>query len=110
MRTIILLAAILGIANCATAQIPNPPLSKDRKFWLDEGWLNIGLYGEQPGLADFYITTGSLYTPMNIFLPLGLPYSDEFWGTPALPWTSVKIWNGTDTEAEADHAMDTNKS
>ncbi len=69
-----------------------------------EGWLSIGLYGQQAGLADFYITTGSLYICSNIFLPLGLPETDEFWSSPAEPWTSVKVWSGQD--AKADHAMD----
>ncbi len=69
-----------------------------------DGWLNIGLYGLQPELADFYITTGSLYLCMNIFLPLGLPDTDEFWSAPAAPWTSVKVWNGQNVPA--DHALD----
>ena len=67
------------------------------------GWLNIGLSGNQPKLGEYYITTGSLYMCANIFLPLGLPASDEFWSLPDLPWTSVKIWNGVDMEA--DHAL-----
>jgi hypothetical protein len=70
-----------------------------------DGWLNIGLYGgTQPGLADSYITMGSSYLCTNIFLPLGLPETDDFWNGAALPWTSVKIWNGTDVKA--DHALD----
>ncbi len=69
-----------------------------------EGWLSIGLYGPQPGLADFYITTGSLYICSTIFLPLGLPATDEFWSSPAEPWTSVKVWNGENVAA--DHAVD----
>ncbi|WP_224750972.1 DUF2264 domain-containing protein [Mucilaginibacter pankratovii] len=73
----------------------------------DAGWLNIGLYGKQPGLADFYITTGSLYICANIFLPLGLPDTDEFWSSPDAPWTSVKIWSGQDVPA--DHALDIKK-
>jgi hypothetical protein len=72
-----------------------------------DGFLNIGLYGRQPGLADFYITTGSLYICNNIFLPLGLPETDEFWSSPAEPWTSVKIWSGQDVPA--DHALDIRK-
>ena len=68
------------------------------------GWLNIGLYGKQPSMADFYITTGSLYICSDIFLPLGLPETDDFWSTPAAPWTSVKIWSGQDVPA--DHAID----
>jgi hypothetical protein len=68
------------------------------------GWLFIGLYGSQPGLADFYITTGSLYISSTIFPPLGLPDTDEFWSSPAEPWTAVKVWSGQDVKA--DHAMD----
>jgi hypothetical protein len=67
-------------------------------------WLNIGLYGSQPDLADVYITTGSLYICMDIFLPLGLAATDEFWSTPALPWTAVKVWRGEDVAAY--HALD----
>ncbi|WP_069657952.1 DUF2264 domain-containing protein [Arcticibacter eurypsychrophilus] len=69
-----------------------------------DGWLTIGLYGNQPELGDFYITTGSLYLCMDILLPLGLPDTDEFWSAPSLPWTAVKVWNGQDTPA--DHALD----
>ncbi|HEX6180281.1 MAG TPA: DUF2264 domain-containing protein, partial [Chitinophagaceae bacterium] len=46
------------------------------------GWLNIGLYGHQPDLADTYINTGSLYLCATIFLPLGLPDTDVFWSAP----------------------------
>jgi hypothetical protein len=69
-----------------------------------DGWLAIGLYGSQPNLADFYINTGSLYLCMSIFLPLGLPETDEFWSSPPQPWTAVKVWNGQDLPA--DHALD----
>jgi hypothetical protein len=69
-----------------------------------DGWLNIGLYGSQLNLADFYINTGSEYLCMNIFLPLGLPGSDEFWSSATKPWTAVKVWSGQDMPA--DHAVD----
>lgn len=69
-----------------------------------DGWLNLGLYGSQPDLADAYINTGSLYLCMTIFLPLGLPESDEFWASPPAPWTAVKVWSGQDLPA--DHALD----
>jgi len=72
-----------------------------------DGWLNIGLYGKQPGLADPYITTGSLYICTNVFLPLGLPETDEFWSAAPQPWTAVKIWSGQDVPA--DHALDIHK-
>ncbi len=72
--------------------------------FTESGWLNIGLSGSQPGLADVYITTGSLYLCTEIFLPLGLANTDEFWSAPAEPWTSVKAWSGQDLPA--DHALD----
>ncbi len=69
-----------------------------------QGWLSIGLYGAQPDLGEFYITTGSLYLCADIFLPLGLPADDAFWSAPAAPWTAVKVWSGQNTPA--DHAVD----
>jgi hypothetical protein len=69
-----------------------------------DGWLTIGLYGNQPGLADVYINTGSLYICMDIFVPLGLSPEDEFWSAPSQPWSAVKIWSGQDFPA--DHALD----
>lgn len=59
-----------------------------------DGWLNIGLYGSQPDMADFYINIGSAYLCANIFLPLGLADTDDFWSSPAQPWTAVKVWSG----------------
>jgi hypothetical protein len=69
-----------------------------------EGWLNIGVAGSQPDLADIYNNTGSLYICSNIFLPLGLADTDEFWSSPPMDWTSRKLWNGEDVAG--DHAMD----
>ena len=68
------------------------------------GWLGMGLSGDQPGLADVYITTGSGYLCANIFLPLGLPDTDPFWTDPPAPWTARKVWSGGD--ATPDHAID----
>lgn len=68
------------------------------------GYLNIGLYGSQRNLADIYINTGSLYLCNTIFLPLGLPDTDEFWSAPSAPWTAVKVWSGQDVPA--DHALE----
>ncbi|WP_448699325.1 DUF2264 domain-containing protein [Mucilaginibacter sp. AW1-3] len=60
------------------------------------GWLQLGVYGHQPLLADIYVSTGSLYICSNILLPLGLPESDEFWAAPDEDWSSKKIWAGVD--------------
>jgi hypothetical protein len=90
------------VRNALTAVIKrtlDAPLSFD-----ETGWLNIGLSGNQPSLAERYITTGSLYLCAEVFLPLGLPDTDEFWSAPAEPWTAMKIWSGQDVPA--DHALD----
>jgi hypothetical protein len=68
------------------------------------GWLTLGLSGHQPGLAESYISTGSLYLCTVGFLPLGLPPDDPFWTDPARPWTSQRVWSGEDFPA--DHAYD----
>lgn len=60
------------------------------------GWLTIGLYGDQPNLGDFYNNQGSPYICTNIFLPLGLPETDQFWSGPAVKWSAQKIWSGED--------------
>jgi hypothetical protein len=70
-----------------------------------DGWLSIGLYGYQPDLAEPYINTGSVYLCSLVFLPLGLPETDEFWSSAAMPWTAVKVWSGQNT-VNADHALD----
>lgn len=62
----------------------------------DKGWLNIGISGHQPHLADAYVTSGSVYMCANIFLPLGLPETDPFWSAPAEKISSQKIWDGED--------------
>ena len=67
------------------------------------GWLKIGFAGHQPGIAEPYISTGSLYLCTTAFLPLGLPPTDEFWTDPTTDWTSARAWKGQDLAA--DHAI-----
>jgi hypothetical protein len=69
-----------------------------------QGWLTIGLYGDQPSLADWYNNNGSMYICTNIFLPLGLPATDSFWTANPELWTSVKIWSGVDVQG--DHSLE----
>jgi hypothetical protein len=69
----------------------------------ENGWLRIGLAGNQPGLGEVYISTGSLYLCSGIFLPLGLSPKSEFWKAPPKDWTSRLIWSGKDHAA--DHAI-----
>jgi hypothetical protein len=69
----------------------------------NEGWLRIGFCGHQPAIGETYISTGSLYLCAVGLLPLGLPPSDDFWSSPAQPWTSVKAWSGQ--AFPIDHAL-----
>jgi hypothetical protein len=59
-----------------------------------KGWLTLGFAGHQPNLAESYISTGSLYLCSAVFLPLGLPATDEFWTTKPEAWTNKKAWKG----------------
>jgi len=68
----------------------------------DRGWLQVGVYGRQPGLGEGYISTGSLYLCCVGFLPLGLSPEDPFWSDPAEPFTQQRIWSGEDLPC--DHA------
>ncbi|MBC8985002.1 DUF2264 domain-containing protein [Pedobacter sp. N36a] len=58
------------------------------------GWLVLGFCGSQPGIADSYTSTGSLYMATLGFLPLGLPADNVFWTAPAADWTAKKAWSG----------------
>jgi hypothetical protein len=89
--------------RCALTAVLKKTLASPSTFTKD-GWLTIGLYGNQPDIAETYITTGSLYLCSEIFLPLGLPETDEFWSTAPQPWTAVKVWEGQDLKA--DHALE----
>ena len=69
-------------------------ISGAKGLYDENGWLQLGVYGHQPKMAETYICTGSLYLSSLGFLPLGLPADHSFWVTPAEDWTSVKIWGG----------------
>ncbi|MDO9551208.1 DUF2264 domain-containing protein [Rhodonellum sp.] len=58
------------------------------------GWLKLGFNGNQPELAEPYISTGSLYLCAEVFLVLGLPATADFWAKPREEWTQQKIWGG----------------
>jgi hypothetical protein len=70
----------------------------------ENGWLRIGLVGYQPDIGEGYISTGSCYLCSVGLLPLGLPQSDDFWTSPASPWTSQLVWSGENVMA--DHHLD----
>ena len=88
--------------RCALTAVIRKTLESPSTY--KNGWLTIGLYGEQPNLADFYNNQGSMYICTNIFLPLGLADTDPFWADPAAKWSAQKIWSGEDFPN--DHSVD----
>jgi len=88
-----------AVVRCALNAVINRTLSVPGTF-DDSGWLKIGLCGSQSGLGERYINTGSLYLCSTAFLPLGLQADDPFWTDESLPWTSKRVWQGVDTEAD----------
>lgn len=85
--------------RCALTAVIQKVMSFPTMF-DENGWLNIGVCGEQPKQGEFYITTGSLYLCTAVFLPLGLPESAPFWRDPDIKWTAQKIWSGEQTVCE----------
>ena len=69
-----------------------------------EGWLQAGLAGHQPMLAEGYINTGSLYLCATALLPLGLPPGAPFWADRPEPLPWEQAWSGN--PIEADHALE----
>lgn len=66
----------------------------------DNGWLVPGVYGYQPGLAEMYINTGSLYLCSAVFLVLGVSPEHPFWTDADEPWTQKKLWSGVDMKCD----------
>ena len=63
------------------------------KDFDSQGFLLVGYQGEQPGLAEDYISKGSGYHCATFFLPLGLSPAHPFWMEPDEDWTSRKIYS-----------------
>ena len=66
----------------------------------ENGWLHIGFCGWQPDVGEIYISTGSLYLCMAVFLPLGLNTEDCFWSNPDKEWTAKRMWRGGSCEID----------
>ncbi|HLV10382.1 MAG TPA: DUF2264 domain-containing protein [Halanaerobiales bacterium] len=79
--------------RCALTAIIKNMVEADGTF-DDKGWLRVGFCGYQIDLAEKYISTGSLYHCLTVFLPVGLSADDEFWSGKTHKWTSQKIWSG----------------
>lgn len=77
---------------------------KDSDNLSSEGWLLLGLTGNQKDLCEANINTGSLYLCMSVFLVLGLDSNDVFWSDSFKEWSSLKAWGGHD--CQADQAID----
>ncbi len=88
--------------RCALTAVQGRTLAPEGTF-SSSGWLQIGLAGHQPSLAETYISTGSLYLCSLVWLPLGLPPAHPFWADPAASWTQKRVWSGG--SAHADHAF-----
>ena len=91
-----------GAVRSALTEVQRRTLTPAGTFSSD-GWLQIGVAGHQPTLAETYISTGSLYLCSVVWLPLGLPPAHAFWSSAAEPWTQKRIWSGA--SGELDHAL-----
>ena len=80
-------------ARCALTAVHRNLYNGPQNF-DEDGWLVLGFNGHQPGIADYYTSTGSLYMATLSFLPLGLPADDPFWTDAPAPWTAQKAWGG----------------
>jgi hypothetical protein len=69
----------------------------------ENGWLRLGLCGQQPSLAETYISTSSFYLCSFGLFPLGLPLADVFWSHPPARWRSQRICSGE--PLPTDHAL-----
>ncbi|WP_054026678.1 DUF2264 domain-containing protein [Bacillus sp. FJAT-28004] len=79
--------------RCALTAAIRRTLDMPGNFTSD-GWLTIGLCGNQRDIGERYISTGSLYLCAAVFLPLGLPSDHSFWCGADEAWTSKKAWSG----------------
>ena len=84
--------------RCALTAVIEKTLSAPS--FREDGFLTIGVCGDQPSIGEDYISTGSLYLCSAGFLPLGLAPSDPFWSDPDAPWTQKRIWAGEDIPAD----------
>jgi hypothetical protein len=89
--------------RCALTAVLRRQLASPKNFDAN-GWLRVGLTGEQIDISEGYINTGSVYLCAAALLPLGLPPTDPFWSAPFAEWTNLKAWNGK--KVDADHAIE----
>lgn len=85
--------------RCALSKVMDNIMSAPTLF-DSEGFLTIGLYGQQEALGEGYINHGSVYLTSLIFLPLGLEPADEFWKGKDTQITWEKAWRGQNIEKD----------
>lgn len=88
-----------AMARCALTKVIKKTLCAKDTFSSD-GWLQIGLCGHQPRLAQTYITTASLYMATLAFLPLGLSENNRFWSDKDEKITWEKIYSGKNVRSD----------
>ena len=89
--------------RCGLTAVIRRTMSTEHMF-DGNGWLLPGVYGNQPELAEDYISVGSLYLCSAVFLPLGLEKGDSFWSGQEEEWSGKKVWSGK--HIAIDHAID----
>ena len=89
--------------RCALTAVIRRHMQVEGNFDKD-GWLTLWFCGHQPGVAERYISTGSLYLCSAVFLALGLPSGDPFWSSPAEEWSGLKAWSA-DKDVKIDKAI-----
>ena len=61
-----------------------------------QGFMTIGFTRAQPTLGDWYSNAGSMYIASEGLIALGLPATDTYWASPAMPWTMRRAYSGED--------------
>ena len=80
-------------ARCALTAVIRRTMEAPGTF-DNQGWLRVGLCGQQVALGETYISTGSLYLCSAGLSALGLSPTAEFWSSPPVRWTSQRVWAG----------------
>jgi hypothetical protein len=92
-----------GQVRSALSAVHKAVFSEPSNFTPD-GFLTIGFVGHHPALGDWYSNNGSMYVTTESFLALGLASDDNFWTTPAEPWTQKLAFAGK--AFQKDYAVD----
>ncbi|HFU74879.1 MAG TPA: DUF2264 domain-containing protein [Arcobacter sp.] len=79
--------------RCALNSVLQTFLSNPNNF-DSNGFLTVGLNGEQKDIAEDYISSGSSYHAVTFFIALGIPDNDNFWRGVDVPWTSLRAFSG----------------